>query len=441
MTTHTGSITHDGLGEMLRPGDPGYDEARHVWNGTIDRFPALIARCRTTEEVAAAVRMANVARLEIAVRGRRPQHPRPLGLRGRRDDRSVAHEGDRGRRRPVHRPGAARPALARVRRRHAAARPGQPRRRDLPHRRGRAHPRRRDRLAVAPPRTRLRQPRGRPGGPRRRLDHRGGRGPTDPDLLWGLRGGGGNFGIVTELRFRVHPVAPLYSGMLIWPAAEAHEVLGRFTEAWDVAPRDFSLVVAASSLRHRRRSCPSICSSSPWSRSPRCGPATPPIRSPGRRSHRSARCGPRPTSSTSSPTPASSSGSTTAPLTAGATTSARSGSASWTAARSTSSPTTAARGVVAVQPGARPAPRWGDRRRGARRDGVPLPRRRVHAHDRIGVGGGRRRAPRRVDPTLVGAAAPLELRGRLREPPRGRRGARPGARRLRAARPGTVSSP
>ena len=42
------------LGEIVRPGDPQYDNVRRVWNGTIDRHPAMIARCRSTEEVAAA---------------------------------------------------------------------------------------------------------------------------------------------------------------------------------------------------------------------------------------------------------------------------------------------------------------------------------------------------------------------------------------------------
>ena len=41
------------LGEVLRPGDRLYDTGPPVWNGTIDRYPALIARCRTTVEVAA----------------------------------------------------------------------------------------------------------------------------------------------------------------------------------------------------------------------------------------------------------------------------------------------------------------------------------------------------------------------------------------------------
>jgi len=43
-------------GELVRPGDQTYDEQRKVWNGSIDRYPALIARCRDVADVVAAVR-------------------------------------------------------------------------------------------------------------------------------------------------------------------------------------------------------------------------------------------------------------------------------------------------------------------------------------------------------------------------------------------------
>ena len=56
-------------GELLRPGDEGYDEARAVWNGMFDRHPALVARCTCTEDVAAAVSHARESGLTIAVRG------------------------------------------------------------------------------------------------------------------------------------------------------------------------------------------------------------------------------------------------------------------------------------------------------------------------------------------------------------------------------------
>jgi hypothetical protein len=55
-------------GEQLRPGDAGYDEARVVWNGLFDRHPALIARCTSTEDVVAAVNYGRESGLTIAVR-------------------------------------------------------------------------------------------------------------------------------------------------------------------------------------------------------------------------------------------------------------------------------------------------------------------------------------------------------------------------------------
>jgi FAD/FMN-containing dehydrogenase len=56
------------MSTMLRPGDAGYDEARTVWNAMVDRRPAVIARCETTAGVVEAVRFARAAGLEIAVR-------------------------------------------------------------------------------------------------------------------------------------------------------------------------------------------------------------------------------------------------------------------------------------------------------------------------------------------------------------------------------------
>lgn len=56
-------------GEILRPDDAGYDEARRIHNGLIDRRPALIARCATTADVVEAVRFARASGLSIAVRG------------------------------------------------------------------------------------------------------------------------------------------------------------------------------------------------------------------------------------------------------------------------------------------------------------------------------------------------------------------------------------
>src|SRR4029453_17803742 len=55
-------------GQLLQPGDPGYDEARRVHNGLIDKKPAIVARCRGTADVADAVKLARSMNLENAAR-------------------------------------------------------------------------------------------------------------------------------------------------------------------------------------------------------------------------------------------------------------------------------------------------------------------------------------------------------------------------------------
>src|ERR671933_2467000 len=55
-------------GALLRPGEEGYDEARRIWNGAIDRRPALIARCAGADDVVEAVRFARERDLLVSVR-------------------------------------------------------------------------------------------------------------------------------------------------------------------------------------------------------------------------------------------------------------------------------------------------------------------------------------------------------------------------------------
>ena len=62
---HIGGFT----GQLIEPGDAEYDEARRVWNGLIDRQPAAIARCTNASDVAAAIRYARDAGLPVTVRG------------------------------------------------------------------------------------------------------------------------------------------------------------------------------------------------------------------------------------------------------------------------------------------------------------------------------------------------------------------------------------
>src|SRR4029450_3349890 len=69
MTTPTTTQIPGFLGSVIAPDDDGYDDARAVWNATVDRRPRLIARCSGTADVSAAVRFARDCDLAIAVRG------------------------------------------------------------------------------------------------------------------------------------------------------------------------------------------------------------------------------------------------------------------------------------------------------------------------------------------------------------------------------------
>ena len=57
-----------------------------------------------------------------------------------------------------------------------------------------------------------------------------------PDLFWGLRGGGGNFGIVTSFAYRLHPVGPVLAGLLFYPMAKATEVFRFYREYMPESP-------------------------------------------------------------------------------------------------------------------------------------------------------------------------------------------------------------
>jgi FAD/FMN-containing dehydrogenase len=63
---------------------------------------------------------------------------------------------------------------------------------------------------------------------------------SHPDLLWALRGGGGNFGVVTSLTFRLHPVSNVFFGPMLWPLDRANEVLSWYREFILAAPDDLN---------------------------------------------------------------------------------------------------------------------------------------------------------------------------------------------------------
>jgi FAD binding domain/Berberine and berberine like len=62
-----------------------------------------------------------------------------------------------------------------------------------------------------------------------------------PDLLWGLRGGGGNFGVVVSLEYRLHPLTTVLSGLLLYPLEQARTVLRNFNEFIATAPDELTI--------------------------------------------------------------------------------------------------------------------------------------------------------------------------------------------------------
>jgi FAD/FMN-containing dehydrogenase len=70
----------------------------------------------------------------------------------------------------------------------------------------------------------------------------------NPDLFWGVRGGGGNFGIVTSFEYRLHPVGPVLGGLLLYPMASARTVLRFYDEYTRTAPDELGSIAALATL-------------------------------------------------------------------------------------------------------------------------------------------------------------------------------------------------
>jgi FAD/FMN-containing dehydrogenase len=216
-------------GILIQPGDAGYDEARAVYNAMIDKYPALIVRCRDVADVIAGVNLARDQGLLLSVRG---GGHNGAGL-GTVDDGLVL---DLGLMHVVRVDPVAR--TARVE--------GGALLSDLHH-------------ATAP--FGLAMPSGivastgvggiTLGGGIGHLTRQLGLSIDNlleadvvladgsfvvasetehPDLFWALRGGGGNFGVVTSFLFKLHPISTLYAGPMLWPLERAAEVLRWYRE-------------------------------------------------------------------------------------------------------------------------------------------------------------------------------------------------------------------
>jgi FAD/FMN-containing dehydrogenase len=70
----------------------------------------------------------------------------------------------------------------------------------------------------------------------------------NPDLFWALRGGGGNFGVVTSFLFQAHPVSTVYAGPIFWDAAHAKDVMRAYRDFLPTAPEELGAFVGLKTV-------------------------------------------------------------------------------------------------------------------------------------------------------------------------------------------------
>ena len=230
-------------GTAVRPGDEDYDLERTVWNGAHDRRPALIVRCAGVADVIRTVDLARTEGLPLAVRGGGHSIPGFSTVDGGIVldlSRMRGIQVDPTRRTAAAQAGCTWKDLDAETQQFGLATTG-----GLVSSTGiagfttgggigwlmRKHGLASDNLVGADVVTADGQ-----------LVHAS---PSDhPDLFWGLRGGGGNFGVVTSFEFQLHQVGPtVFSGLAFYPADEAEQVLRGYRAACATAPDELTTLV------------------------------------------------------------------------------------------------------------------------------------------------------------------------------------------------------
>lgn len=235
-------------GPVLLPVDDGYDTARRIWNGMHDKHPALIAQCLSSDDVRHAVSFARERRLLTAVRGGGHSWPgKSVCERGLMIDLSHMNRVTidvEGRRARVA-GGALLNALDTAALAHGLATTAGV----VSHtgvggftlgggfgRLNRKFGLAVDNLLAAEIVT--------ADGRARRVSS-----DAEPDLFWAIRGGGGNFGVVTEFDFRLHPFdRSVLSGNILWPLDQGRDVLEFYAE-WSAGLSD-EMYVGPVLFRH-----------------------------------------------------------------------------------------------------------------------------------------------------------------------------------------------
>jgi FAD/FMN-containing dehydrogenase len=245
MTTISGAVSWAALqsqfaGEMILPDDERYDDARAIWNADADRRPLAIAKCAGVADVIEAVKFARAENVLVAVRSGGHSYPGHSAV----DDGMII---DLSQMRGIQVD-----PEARIMRAQAGVRLGDVDRENaafglaLPS--GVVSGTGMAGLALGGGFGRLTRLHGLTCDTFLRLDVVTADGelvhasPTENrDLFWGLRGGGGNFGIVTQFECRVFPVDPVQSGWLYYSMDHAAEVLRATRDLPVEGPRELSL--------------------------------------------------------------------------------------------------------------------------------------------------------------------------------------------------------
>jgi hypothetical protein len=234
-------------GALIRPGDETYDEQRGIWNASIDRRPALIARCAGVADVIRAVRFARDNEQLVAVRSGRHSYP---GL-GVCDGGMVIDLGQMKGIRVNPEAGTARAQagvllgeLDRETQAFGLAVPA-----GIVTHTGLAG------LTLGGGIGWLERKYGLTIDQLRSVDVVTAEGEfvtagedDNADLFWGVQGGGGNFGIVTEFEFRLNPVGPtILAGPVMWAMEDSPRVLRFYREWIKEVPDELTTIVT-----HRR---------------------------------------------------------------------------------------------------------------------------------------------------------------------------------------------
>ncbi len=226
-------------GRLIGPGDADYDEARAVYNAMIDKRPALIARCADADDVATAVGFARDRGLLLAVRG---AGHNGAGL-GTCDDGVVVDlsllkdvEVDPANKTVRVGGGCTWSEVDTATNEHGLATPsgiisttgvG-----GLTLGGGLGHLTRKYGLTID---NLLEAELVLASGERVRASA-----GENPDLFWAIRGGGGNFGVVTSFTFRLHEVGTVIGGPTFWPVEQGAEILSAYREFLPSAPRELN---------------------------------------------------------------------------------------------------------------------------------------------------------------------------------------------------------